>query len=138
MTNNGNDVNGDDINGYDGKTDHQVIIELEKETAQQANQISELTNRLNQTQSDNEQLMKLAGQISIIKVVFAGCVFILSSTLLLSAASWFVAPEHSESVEKTVSSTLSLAERALLVLIGVLSSLASGLYGQRGQGYNGS
>ena len=117
-----------------GKPDHEIIIGLEKETEVQAQQITMLTERLNETQSANEQLVKLSGQISIIKVVFAGCVFILSSTLLLSAASWFVAPEHSESVEKTVNSTLSLAERALLVLIGVLSSLASGLYGQRNGG----
>ena len=117
-----------------GKPDHEIIIGLEKETEIQAQQITMLTERLNETQSANEQLVKLSGQISIIKVVFAGCVFILSSTLLLSAASWFVAPEHSESVEKTVNSTLSLAERALLVLIGVLSSLASGLYGQRNGG----
>ena len=117
-----------------GKPDHEIIIGLEKETEIQAQQITMLTEPLNETQSANEQLVKLSGQISIIKVVFAGCVFILSSTLLLSAASWFVAPEHSESVEKTVNSTLSLAERALLVLIGVLSSLASGLYGQRNGG----
>jgi len=121
-----------------GKPDHEIIIGLEKETEIQAQQITMLTERLNETQSANEQLVKLSGQISIIKVVFAGCVFILSSTLLLSAASWFVAPEHSESVEKTVNSTLSLAERALLVLIGVLSSLASGLYGQRNGGSNGA
>ena len=124
-------------NGYQGKSDHEVIIDLEKETAQQAHQISELTNRLNQTQSDNEQLIKLSGQISIIKVIFGGVCGLLAMTLALSCASWFVAPEFSEDVEKTVSSTLSLAERALLVLIGVLSSLSSGLYGQRGQGVNG-
>jgi len=111
------------------------IERLEVETRTQQDQIDALSDRLNKTLSDNEQLVKLSGQISIIRWVFCGVLLLLFCTLMLSSASWFITT-HNESVKQTVASTLSLAERVLLVLIGVLSSLASGLYGQRNNSPN--
>ena len=107
-------------NGYDGKTDHEVIVELEKETAQQANQIAELMSRFNDSESERLELVKQQNQSTIVKLIFAGVVGLLASTLAISVVSW-----HTESknlTEKSLTDLYSLIERISLVLTGILST----------------
>tara|TARA_Y100000361_G_C11005850_1_gene261763 strand:+ start:142 stop:546 length:405 start_codon:yes stop_codon:yes gene_type:complete len=107
-------------NGYDGKADHEVIVELEKETAQQANQIAELMSRFNNSESERLELVKQQNQSTIVKLIFAGVVGLLASTLVISVVSW-----HTESknlTEKSLTDLYSLIERISLVLTGTLST----------------
>ena len=107
-------------NGYDGKTDHEVIVELEKETAQQAEQIAALMSRFNDSESERLELVKQQNQSAIVKLIFAGVVALLASTLVISVVSW-----HTESknlTEKSLTDLYSLIERISLVLTGILST----------------
>ena len=117
-----NQTNG----GYDGKSDHEVILELEKETAQQASQISELMNRFKDSEYERLELVKQQNQSAIVRLVFAGICGLLICTLAVSII--FSVTNAADSGLKEI---MALSERILLVLTGILSSVAAGMFESR-------
>jgi hypothetical protein len=115
--------------------DHQLLLDLEGQNKEQNTQIDglkdevkSLLERLSQSQKETESLLKIQNQFSAIRVIYIGIVFLLFSTLLLTAFT----SDKSEMTKETV----QLMERCALVLIGVLSSLSSGM-GDSKNGRNG-
>ena len=113
--------------------DHELILDLEQQNKSQNQQIDGLKDevkllleRLNQSQKETESLLKIQNQFSAIRVIYIGIIFLLFSTLLLTAFTL----EKNEMAKETV----QLMERCTLVLIGVLSSLSSSM----GDSSNGS
>jgi thiosulfate reductase cytochrome b subunit len=113
--------------------DHELILDLEQQNKNQNQQIDGLKDevrllleRLNQSQKETEGLLKIQNQFSAIRVIYIGIIFLLFSTLLLTAFTL----EKNEMAKETV----QLMERCTLVLIGVLSSLSSSM----GDSSNGS
>jgi hypothetical protein len=107
--------------------DHQSILDLEGQNQEQNAQIDglkdevkELLQRLNQSQRETETLLRIQNQFGAIRVIYLGIVFLLFSTLILTA---FGSDTRSEMTKETV----QLMERCSLVLIGVLSSLSSNI-----------
>ena len=107
--------------------DHQSILDLEGQNQEQNAQIDgfkdevkELLQRLNQSQKETETLLRIQNQFGAIRVIYLGIVFLLFSTLILTA---FGNDTRSEMTKETV----QLMERCSLVLIGVLSSLSSNI-----------
>ena len=106
--------------------DHELILDLEQQNKSQNQQIDGLKDevkllleRLNQSQKETESLLKIQNQFSAIRVIYIGIIFLLFSTLLLTAFTL----EKNEMAKETV----QLMERCTLVLIGVLSSLSSSM-----------
>lgn len=129
-------VSNGNSNGYDGKTDHEVIVELEKETAQQADQIAALMSRFNDSESERLELVKQQNQSAIVKMIFVGVVGLLASTLVISVISW-----HTESKnlsEKSLTDLYSLIERISLVLTGILSTSIASAFKARETSNGGS
>ncbi len=52
-------------NNYQGKSDHEVILILET-------QVQDLMSNLDKSERDRSTLVKLQGQVSIVRLVFAG------------------------------------------------------------------
>ena len=50
---------------YSGKSDHEVILILET-------QVQDLMSNLDKSEKDRSTLVKLQGQVSIVRLVFAG------------------------------------------------------------------
>jgi hypothetical protein len=111
---------------YDGKSDHQVILELEKETAQQASQISELMNRFKDSEYERLELVKQQNQSAIVRLVFAGICGLLICTLGVS-----IIFSLTNAVDAGLKEIMALSERILLVLTGILSSVAAGMFESR-------
>jgi cellobiose-specific phosphotransferase system component IIC len=116
-------------NGYDGKTDHEVIVDLEKETAQQATQIAELMSRFQNSEFERLELVKQQNQSAIVRLIFAGIVGLLACILAVSVASWFT--DSKNVTEKALADLYALAERILLVLTGILSSVTAAAFESR-------
>lgn len=117
--------------------DHELILDLEQQNKSQNQQIDGLKDevkllleRLNQSQKETESLLKIQNQFSAIRVIYIGIIFLLFSTLLLTAFTL----EKNEMAKETV----QLMERCTLVLIGVLSSLSSSMGDSSNSGRNGT
>jgi len=104
----------ENVNDLDGRSDHEVIVILEQ-------QVNDLQSRLGASEKNRESLLKLQGQVSIVRLVFAGICALLLATLITSVFSWY-APQSNLSTEKVI----ALSERLLLVLTGILSSVVAG------------
>ena len=109
-------------NNYQGKSDHEVILILET-------QVQDLVSNLDKSEKDRSSLVKLQGQVSIVRLVFAGICGLLLATLITAVASWYT-PQANLSTEKVI----ALAERILLVLTGILSSVVAGFGDNRNSG----
>tara|TARA_R110002020_G_scaffold40690_4_gene120193 strand:+ start:12 stop:401 length:390 start_codon:yes stop_codon:yes gene_type:complete len=118
--------NGDDHQeGYQGKSDHEVILILET-------QVQELIKSLNKSERQNDQLTKTQGQISVVRLVFVGVMGLIFATVIMTIVSWW-SPKAALGLEKE----LQFYERLLLVMMGILSSATVALYDQRSNGKNG-
>ena len=118
--------NGDDHQeGYQGKSDHEVILILET-------QVQELIKSLNKSERQNDQLTKTQGQISVVRLVFVGVMGLIFATVIMTVVSWW-SPKAALGLEKE----LQFYERLLLVMMGILSSATVALYDQRSNGKNG-
>ena len=84
---------------------------------------------LDKRERDRSTLVKLQGQVSIVRLVFAGICGVLLATLTTAVASWYP-PKSNLSTEKVI----ALAERILLVLTGILSSVVAGFGDSRNSG----
>ena len=115
-----NNSNSEINNGYDGKTDHEVILILET-------QVQDLMNNLDKSQRQNSSLLKTQGQISVVRLVFIGVILLVGGMVLMSVISWW-SPKGTIGIEKE----LAFFERLLLVMLGILSSAVVALYDQRG------
>ena len=115
-----NNSNSEINNGYDGKTDHEVILILET-------QVQDLMNNLDKSQRQNSSLLKTQGQISVVRLVFIGVILLVGGMVLMSVISWW-SPKGTIGIEKEV----AFFERLLLVMLGILSSAVVALYDQRG------
>ena len=107
---------------YEGKTDHEVILILEK-------QVTDLLNNLAKSEHENATLLKMQGQISVVRLVFIGVMALVGGMVLMSVVSWW-SPKGTIGIEKE----LAFFERLLLVMLGILSSAVVALYDSRGSG----
>lgn len=112
---------------HDDATDHEHILVLEKETAEQAKQIAELQAAITSAEAENIDLVKQQNQSAIVRLVFAGICGLLICTLIVSVVAWFTPKQDNLAIEKV----MALAERILLVLTGILSSVAAGMFDSR-------
>lgn len=112
---------------HDDATDHEHILVLEKETAEQARQIAELQAAITSAEAENIDLVKQQNQSAIVRLVFAGICGLLICTLIVSVVAWFTPKQDNLAIEKV----MALAERILLVLTGILSSVAAGMFDSR-------
>ena len=112
---------------FDDSTDHQHILVLEKETAEQAQQIAELQAAVTSVEAEKIELVKQQNQSAIVRLVFAGICGLLVCTLLVGVVAWFSPKQDNLAIEKV----MALAERVLLVLTGTLSSVAAGMFDSR-------
>ena len=115
-----NNSNSEINNGYEGKSDHEVILILET-------QVQDLMNNLDKSQRQNSSLLKTQGQISVVRLVFIGVILLVGGMVLMSIISWW-SPKGPVGIEKE----LAFFERLLLVMLGILSSAVVALYDQRG------
>ena len=115
-----NNSNSEINNGYEGKTDHEVILILET-------QVQDLIQNLDKSQRQNSSLLKTQGQISVVRLVFIGVILLVGGMVLMSVISWW-SPKGPVGIEKE----LAFFERLLLVMLGILSSAVVALYDQRG------
>ena len=113
----------DDV--YEGKSDHEVILILER-------QVSDLNNNLAKSVVQNANLMKTQGQISVVRLVFLGVLILVGCMVMMSVVSWW-SPKGTIGIEKE----LAFFERLLLVMLGILSSAVVALYDSRGSGNGG-
>ena len=117
-----NDSNQSSNSIYEGKDDHEVILILEK-------QVSSLHNNLAKSEQQNATLMKMQGQISVVRLVFIGVMTLIGCMVVMSVVSWW-SPKVTGGIEKE----LAFFERLLLVMLGILSSAVVALYDSRGAG----
>ena len=122
-------IDGKEI--YQDKSDHEVILILEQQTLEQEKAILELRNSLNRTERENANLLKLQGQVSVVRLVFIGVLTLIGCMVVMSVVSWW-SPKGTIGLEKE----LAFFERLLLVLLGILSSAVVALYDSRNS--NGS
>lgn len=120
----GNGKGDDHQEGYQGKSDHEVILILEA-------QVQGLIKSLNKSERDNERLAKTQGQISVVRLVFIGVMGLIFATVIMTIVSWW-SPKAALGLEKE----LQFYERLLLVMMGILSSATVALYDGR-NGKNG-
>jgi ABC-type multidrug transport system fused ATPase/permease subunit len=120
-----NNTNSTNNSVYDGKSDHEVILILEK-------QITELNNHLRTSEIQNANLTKTQGQISVVRLVFIGVIILVGGMVMMSVVSWW-SPKGTVGIEKE----LAFFERLLLVMLGILSSAVVALYDQRSSGNGG-
>ena len=120
----GNGKGDDHQEGYQGKSDHEVILILES-------QVQSLIKSLNKSERDNERLAKTQGQISVVRLVFIGVMGLIFATVIMTIVSWW-SPKAALGLEKE----LQFYERLLLVMMGILSSATVALYDGR-NGKNG-
>ena len=120
----GNGKGDDHQEGYQGKSDHEVILILEA-------QVQGLIKSLNKSERDNERLAKTQGQISVGRLVFIGVMGLIFATVIMTIVSWW-SPKAALGLEKE----LQFYERLLLVMMGILSSATVALYDGR-NGKNG-
>ena len=116
--------NGKEI--YQDKSDHEVILILEQQTLDQEKAILELKNSLNRTERENANLLKLQGQVSVVRLVFIGVLSLIGCMIIMSVISWW-SRKGTVGLEKE----LAFFERLLLVLLGILSSAVVALYDSR-------
>jgi hypothetical protein len=112
--------NDTDKSVYVGKSDHEVILILEK-------QVTDLSAILKKSERENAGLLKTQGQISVVRLVFIGVLLLVGCMVCMSVISWW-SPKGTIGIEKE----LAFFERLLLVLLGILSSAVVALYDQRG------
>ena len=117
---------------YEGKSDHEVVVLLEKQTIQQERAIQELQKSLNRKEQENSTLLKLQGQVAVVRLVFIGVLTLIGCMVCMSVVSWW-SPKVTTGIEKE----LAFFERLLLVLLGILSSAVVALYDQRSGGKEG-
>ena len=110
---------------YEGKSDHEVILILEK-------QVTALNSSLHKSEIHNATLMKTQGQIAVVRLVFIGVLTLVGGMVMMSVVSWW-SPKVSTGIEKE----LAFFERLLLVMLGILSSAVVALYDQRGSDSGG-
>ena len=120
----GNGKGDDHQEGYQGKSDHEVILILEA-------QVQGLIKSLNKSERDNERLAKTQGQISVVRLVFIGVMGLIFATVIMTIVSWW-SPKAALGLEKE----LQFYERLLVVMMGILSSATVALYDGR-NGKNG-
>ena len=118
---------------YEGKSDHEVVVLLEKQTLQQEQAIQDLQKNLNRKEQENSALMKMQGQISVVRLVFIGVMTLIGCMVVMSVVSWW-SPKVTGGIEKE----LAFFERLLLVMLGILSSAVVALYDSRGGGGSGN
>tara|TARA_B100000427_G_scaffold33177_1_gene24212 strand:+ start:5657 stop:6061 length:405 start_codon:yes stop_codon:yes gene_type:complete len=117
---------------YDGKSDHEVVLMLEEQTVSQEKAIRDLRESLNRTERENANLLKLQGQVAVVRLVFVGVLVLIGCMVGMSVISWW-SPKGTTGIEKE----LAFFERLLLVLLGILSSAVVALYDSRGNGNGG-
>ena len=78
----GNGKGDDHQEGYQGKSDHEVILILEA-------QVQGLIKSLNKSERDNERLAKTQGQISVVRLVFIGVMGLIFATVIMTIVSWW-------------------------------------------------
>ena len=110
---------------YEGKSDHEVILILEE-------QVTELARNLQSSERENATLLKLQGQVAVVRLVFVGVLTLVGGMVCMSVISWW-SPKGTIGIEKE----LAFFERLLLVMLGILSSAVVALYDQRGGDNNG-
>ena len=120
----GNGKGDDHQEGYQGKSDLEVILILEA-------QVQGLIKSLNKSERDYERLAKTQGQISVVRLVFIGVMGLIFATVIMTIVSWW-SPKAALGLEKE----LQFYERLLLVMMGILSSATVALYDGR-NGKNG-
>ena len=123
-------VEGEEI--YANKSDHEVILVLEKQTLEQEVAIKELRRSLTKTEMEKANLLKLQGQVSVVRLVFIGVLGLIFATVIMTIISWW-SPKSPAGLEKE----LQFYERLLLVMMGILSSAVVALYDSRGNGNGG-
>ena len=123
-------VEGEEI--YANKSDHEVILVLEKQTLEQEAAIKELRRSLTKSEMENANLLKLQGQVSVVRLVFVGVLGLIFATVIMTIISWW-SPKGPTGLEKE----LQFYERLLLVMMGILSSAVVALYDSRGNGNGG-
>ena len=89
--------NGKEI--YQDKSDHEVILILEQQTLDQEKAILELKNSLNRTERENANLLKLQGQVSVVRLVFIGVLSLIGCMIIMSVISWW-SPKGTVGLEK--------------------------------------
>ena len=112
---------------HDDATDHEHILVLEKETAEQARQIAELQAAITSAEAENIDLVKQQNQSAIVRLVFAGICGLLICTLIVSVVAWFTPKQDNLAIEKV----MAVAERIMQGLTGILSSVAAGMFDSR-------
>ena len=117
---------------YEGKSDHEVVVLLEQQTIQQERAIQDLRKSLNRKEQENANLLKLQGQVAVVRLVFIGVLTLIGCMVCMSVVSWW-SPKVTTGIEKE----LAFFERLLLVLLGILSSAVVALYDQRNGGDGG-
>ena len=117
---------------YEGKSDHEVVLMLEEQTVSQEKAIRDLRDSLNKTERENANLLKLQGQVAVVRLVFIGVLVLIGCMVGMSVISWW-SPKSTNGIEKE----LAFFERLLLVLLGILSSAVVALYDSRGNGNGG-
>tara|TARA_A100001037_G_scaffold248208_1_gene230454 strand:- start:205 stop:612 length:408 start_codon:yes stop_codon:yes gene_type:complete len=117
---------------YEGKSDHEVVLMLEEQTVSQEKAIRDLRESLNRTERENANLLKLQGQVAVVRLVFVGVLVLIGCMVGMSVISWW-SPKGTTGIEKE----LAFFERLLLVLLGILSSAVVALYDSRGNGNGG-
>ena len=117
---------------YEGKSDHEVVLMLEEQTVSQEKAIRDLRESLDRTERENANLLKLQGQVAVVRLVFVGVLVLIGCMVGMSVISWW-SPKGTTGIEKE----LAFFERLLLVLLGILSSAVVALYDSRGNGNGG-
>ena len=106
------------------------VDQLEKETAEQAAQISDLQSRINHTENENIQLRKIQGQISLVRLLFMVIFVLLLMTGVLLTSSQFI----KQGEDKKIELYFNFFERILLVLCGAASTSLASLFRQNPNG----
>ena len=103
---------------------------LERETAEQAQQISDLQNRINKTENENIQLRKILGQISLVRLLFIGIFGLLMMTGILITSSQFI----KQGEDKKIELYFNFFERILLVICGAGATSMASLFRSNNNG----
>ena len=105
---------------------------LEQETAQQAEQIAELHNRIIYAENENIQLRKVQGQIQLVKLLFYGTFALLLMSGVLITTSLFI----KQAEDKKIELYFNFLERLTLVICGAGATSMASLFrsNQNGNG----
>ena len=131
-------------NDYGDKSDHEIIVELEKRENDLETKEANLEKEVQELREITEQAIKeknvskkelaisqkLTGQITIVRQTFLGVFVLILTMALMTVLSWaFKIP--------TLEKELAFFERILLVLTGILGGAVSSTFDSRGGNSDG-